>query len=125
MSTTTIANPTTDNPCPPWWDQPAGHGYDSLSRDGRREARGHCVGFGTVRVEHDPRQDHAQVVDVYIEATEEADPDRGTSLTVDTPLIALSAECAYLMPGDARRVAAMLMAAADKLDEIVRGSRRS
>ena len=37
---------------------------------------------------------------------------------MDAPLIALSAESAYLVPAEARRLAAILMAAFDKPDEI-------
>ena len=113
----------TDNPCPPWCGDRAGHGYDSLALDEGRLARSHGIDFGHLDPQN--RRSGLAVPEVWvsISAVEEVDSDEQSNLTVEEPLIRLYAENANLTAEEARRVATWLNDAAHRLDLISGASR--
>ncbi len=107
------STPITINPCPDWCTLPAGHGYDSRIIASDNLCRLHIVAGRDITTDR-------AAASVDIEALEEASADGQQVLSITTPSLLVSG----MLEGEAfgavqaRQLAAALLDAADRLDEI-------
>jgi len=107
----------TGRPCPHWCELTPGHDFLSMTNDGLRFSRGHQLELGQI-----PDHDDCGDVCVDIVATEEVDAADGLgNPTSTTPVLSLMSESAHLDAKQARAVAELLLAGADRLDAILGG----
>lgn len=102
---------TTTNPCPTWCTLPAGHGYDS--EDTTCVTRVHSRDFGDVAGVY-----KEIAASVSLNAAENATHGDHRVLNLDEPLISVYSDGDEMTGPQAREMAAKLVAATDKLDQV-------
>jgi len=110
----------TDNPCPEWCTDQRGHGYDAEAVDGF-PARWHEAFDEAVEVGQLDDTMRSQEVRLDVHVYEIAEAATGKVVWVEDPELWLVADCTeplVLTAAQARRMAEVLLRAADRLDEI-------
>ena len=110
--------PTTTHPCPNWCTEPPGHGYDSLVANDNL-CRIHARMGDDVHVAG-LNGDRDYTVSVDLVAMETATPDGAYVLEITPVALSISgySEGGEFAAASARQLAAALLNAADKYDEI-------
>ena len=107
----TVLELTTPLPCPHWCEMPTGHGFGSKNAEGIH--RGHQQGLGKTPASE------GRSVSVDISSWETATADDGPVLRHSAPEVGVyMREGEYLSAGQARDLAALLLQAADRLDQV-------
>lgn len=128
--TTTEAQPVTLPACPAWcthqtdpsYSSPPDHSFD-VDEDGN-PTRQHTIEYGVVEASRDRIRGTQLTPDVFVCLLQRETATPGGLQRGEFEIAMAADDYPHMTAGEARRVAAMLTAAADKLDELESGTSR-
>lgn len=119
MNDNTASTPTSIHPCPPWCTETPGHGYDSRDPGNDTLIRFHTAQIGEAVVIAGVLDWREYTVPVSIDTMEVATPDGLQVLQLDAAQLTMGYDEGTVFTGEqARKLAALLLNAADRYDEI-------